>query len=148
MPVKVSGNAIALRSLCDNNYYCAQYSDANGSDFLHACYGSIAADSRFILEELVLSRKIYNTDFDLKNAIIYGETPITMATANASNNTAKDNTAEFRFEYKDSTRSMWNSTSSWSVGMEVSVSFKIPFIGGTDVSISGEYAIRMRREQL
>ncbi|PRQ33040.1 putative clostridium epsilon toxin ETX/ mosquitocidal toxin MTX2 [Rosa chinensis] len=92
------------------------------------------------LEELVLSRKIYNVDFDLKNAITYSETPVTMAIANASNDTSAENTVEFKFAYKDGKSNMWKASHSWMVGLSVSASFKIPFIGGTDVTTSAEYS--------
>ncbi|PRQ53175.1 putative clostridium epsilon toxin ETX/ mosquitocidal toxin MTX2, Agglutinin [Rosa chinensis] len=136
-PVKVDSNKVAFKS---NNKFCAQISDANATDGLKAAYTSIPTNSRFTLEELVLSRRIYNTDFDLKNAIIYGETPITMATANASNNTSVDNTVEFKFAYTESKSSTWSASHSWSVGVSVTASFKVPFIGGTDVTASAEYS--------
>ncbi|PRQ53182.1 putative clostridium epsilon toxin ETX/ mosquitocidal toxin MTX2, Agglutinin [Rosa chinensis] len=136
-PVKVDSNKVALKS---NNKFCAQISDANGTDALNAVYISIPTNSRFTLEELVLSRRIYNTDFDLKNAIIYGETPVTMATANASNNTSADNTVEFKFAYTESKSSTWSASHSWMVGVSATASFKVPFIGGTEVTASAKYS--------
>ncbi|KAK9928821.1 hypothetical protein M0R45_025941 [Rubus argutus] len=107
---------------------------------LSAAYSSITSEARLMMEELVLLRAIYNADFDLANAIIYGETPVAMATANASNNTDAENTIEFKFTYTESTSSTWSTTNSWMVGMSVSVSFRIPFIGGTEVTTSGEFS--------
>ncbi|XP_050379953.1 uncharacterized protein LOC126797356 [Argentina anserina] len=137
-PVRLGGNTVALRSM-SNDKYCAHISDANGTD-LNAAYTTITDNSRFTLEELVLSRRIYNAEFDLKNAIIYGETPVTMATANARNNTSADNTVEFKFAYTESKSSTWTSSSSWLVGVSVSVSFRVPFIGGTDVTTETEFS--------
>ncbi|KAK9940956.1 hypothetical protein M0R45_017588 [Rubus argutus] len=135
-PVKVDKNVIALLSFANNNF-CGQIEN---NAYFNAAFPTISRESRLVLEELVLSRRIYNADFDLANAVIYGETPITMATANASNNTPVDNIVEFKFTYTQSKSSTWTSSRSWMVGMSVEVSLKIPFIGETGVTISGEYS--------
>ncbi|XP_062014149.1 uncharacterized protein LOC133730606 [Rosa rugosa] len=142
LPIKVDTSAAALQCL-SNDKFCAlhtyKYDYAEGLNAPDTST-SISNLSRMRLEELVLSRRIYNADFDLKNAIIYGETPVTMATANASNNTSAENTVEFKFAYKDGKSSTWKASHSWMVGVSVSASFKIPFIGGTDVTASAEYS--------
>ena len=96
-PVKVDGYTVALKNI-QRNRFCSQQSDHS----LSVDQIGITEMSRLTLEELVLSRRIYNMDFDFANAIIYGETPVTMATANSSNNTATDNTVEFRFAHTES----------------------------------------------
>ncbi|KAK9928741.1 hypothetical protein M0R45_025862 [Rubus argutus] len=63
-----------------------------------------------------------------------------MATTNANNNTDAENTIEFNFTYIESRSSTWSTTHSWMVGMRVSASFKIPFIGGLEVSTYGEFS--------
>jgi hypothetical protein len=138
-PVNVNNNTFALRNISSNNF-CSQMALNNTTDGLSAAYSSITSEARLMMEELVLSRAIYNADFDLANAIIYGETPVAMATANANNNTDAENTIEFKFTYTESRSSTWSTTNSWMVGMSVSVSFRIPFIGGTDVTTSGEFS--------
>ncbi|KAM5581047.1 hypothetical protein ABKV19_010320 [Rosa sericea] len=139
LPVKVDTSTAALKCV-SNDKFCALHT-SDIKDGLNApnTSTSISNVSRFTLEELVLSRRIYNADFDLKNAIIYGETPVTMATANASNNTSAENTVEFKFVYKESKSSTWKASHSWMVSASVSASFKIPIIGGTDVTVSGQY---------
>ncbi|PRQ29243.1 putative clostridium epsilon toxin ETX/ mosquitocidal toxin MTX2, Agglutinin [Rosa chinensis] len=142
LPIKVDTSAAALKCL-GNDKFCALHTyEYDYTDGLNApdTSTSISNLSRWGLEELVLSRRIYNADFDLKNAIIYGETPVTMATANASNNTSAENTVEFKFAYKDGKSSTWKASHSWMIGMSVSASFKIPFIGGTDVTAQAEYS--------
>ncbi|KAM5581032.1 hypothetical protein ABKV19_010310 [Rosa sericea] len=140
LPVKVDSTTVALKCL-SNNRFCTRHTGSI-QDGLSAneTSTSISNSSRFRLEELVLSRRIYNTDFDLANAIIYGETPVTMATANASNNTSADNTVEFKFAYTESKSNTWSSSHSWMVGIQVSVSVKIPFFGaGVENTYSAEY---------
>lgn len=140
-PIKIDANTVALKCL-DNNKFCSRHT-GDTHDGLNANHNtcSISNFSRLMLEELVLSRKIYNTKFDLDNAITYGETPVNMATANASNSTAADNTVEFKLTYSDSTSTTWSDSHCWMVGMSVSASFDIPIIGGGgEVTISGEYS--------
>lgn len=136
--VKVDSNTVALKSLI-NHIFCSQ---ASGTNLLTAplTQTSIAANSRFRVEELVLSRRIYNMDFDFAGAIIYGETPVTMATANTSNNTSAENTVEFKFSHTESQSNTWTSSHSWMVGIEVQISAKIPFgLGGIQNTYSAEY---------
>ncbi|KAM5581029.1 hypothetical protein ABKV19_010307 [Rosa sericea] len=138
-PVKVDTSTVALKSL-SNDRFCSRYTDLGVTNGLNARLTSITVHSRMALEELVLSRTIYNTEFDLANAIIYGETPVTMATANASNNTSADNTVEFKFAYTESKSSTWTSSHSWMVGVSVTASLTIPFgLGGIETTYSGEY---------
>ncbi|XP_062016825.1 uncharacterized protein LOC133733209 [Rosa rugosa] len=138
-PVKVDTSTVALKSL-SNDRFCSRYTDLGVTNGLNARLTSITVHSRMALEELVLSRIIYNADFDLANAIIYGETPVTMATANASNNTSADNTVEFKFAYTESKSSTWSSSHSWMVGVSVTASLTIPFgLGGIETTYSGEY---------
>lgn len=135
-PIKVDRNVIALRSFV-NNAFCGRFGN---DDSLFATHQTIAADSRLEMEELVLSRTIYNAHFDLANAVIYGETPVNMATANVSNNTSAENTVEFKFAYTESRSTTWTANHSWMVGVSVSVSFRIPFIGSTGIETSAEYS--------
>ncbi|KAK9927767.1 hypothetical protein M0R45_024934 [Rubus argutus] len=138
-PVKVNNNTIALISFGNNNF-CSEIALNNTANCLNAAYSSLAPESRLVMEELVLSRSIYNADFDLANAIIYGETPVVMATANASNNTDAENTVEFKFIYTESKSSTWSTSHSWMVGMSVKAEFRIPFIGGSEVTTTAEYS--------
>ncbi|XP_062016838.1 uncharacterized protein LOC133733224 [Rosa rugosa] len=139
-PVKVNNSTVALKCL-SNDKFCTRHTGyiQDGLN-VNETSTTISNLSRFRLEELVLSRRIYNTDFDLKNAIIYGETPVTMATANATNNTSVDNTVEFKFAYTESKSCIWSASHSWMVGVSATVDFKVPFIGGTEVTVSAEYS--------
>ncbi|KAL6135457.1 hypothetical protein ACLB2K_067685 [Fragaria x ananassa] len=138
-PIKLNSSTLAIKSL-NNGKFGQQYT-AGG-----ITYGFIAVNpttndwTRFTLEELVLSTRIYNADFDLKNAIIYGETPLTMASGDATNDTSADNTLQIKLTYRESSSSTWKSSHSWMVGVSVTTSFKIPFIGGTDVTATAEYS--------
>ncbi|KAL6139935.1 hypothetical protein ACLB2K_058236 [Fragaria x ananassa] len=140
-PVKFNNSAVALKSL-GIDLFCCQYTLPTWgvTDGLRALHASINIDAVLTLEELVHERRIYNTNFDLENAIIYGETPLTMATANAINNTSEDNTVEFKFTYTESKSTTWTSSHSWMVGISVTASFKVPFIGGGEVTANAEYS--------
>ncbi|KAL6136705.1 hypothetical protein ACLB2K_062000 [Fragaria x ananassa] len=137
--VNVNSNTVALKSM-STDQFCAQTNHALGTDLLTAPFTSIAASTHLRLEELVLSRRIYETSFDLANAVIYGETPIIMASASASNNTSADNTVELKFEYKESQSSTWSSSHSWMVGVSLTAEFKVPFIGGTEVTAETQFS--------
>ncbi|KAL6139954.1 hypothetical protein ACLB2K_058255 [Fragaria x ananassa] len=111
--VKVNSNTVALRSISSNRF-CAQTTNALGTDILTAAFTTLAASTRFTLEELVLSRRIYDTVFDLESATVYGETPIVMATASSTNNSAAEIT--------------------------VQLSFRIPFVGSGGVTAETEFS--------
>ncbi|XP_004306047.1 PREDICTED: uncharacterized protein LOC101315266 [Fragaria vesca subsp. vesca] len=138
-PIKLNSSTLAIKSL-NNGKFGQQYT-AGGITYGFRAVNPTTNDwTRFTLEELVLSRRIYNTDFDLKNAIIYGETPLTMANGDATNDTSADNTLAIKLTYRESRSSTWKSSHSWMVGVSVTTSFKIPFIGGTDVTATAEYS--------
>lgn len=138
LPIKVDRNVTALRSFANDNF-CGP-SEFRTGIFISAKHPTVVTPSRLVMEELVLSRSIYNADFDLANAVIYGETPVNMATANISNNSSTENTAEFKFAYTKSRSTTWTANYSWTVGVSVSASFKIPFIGSAGIDISTEYS--------
>ncbi|KAL6135439.1 hypothetical protein ACLB2K_067667 [Fragaria x ananassa] len=137
--VKVNSNTVALRSISSNRF-CAQTTNALGTDILTAAFTTLAASTRFTLEELVLSRRIYDTVFDLESATVYGETPIVMATASSTNNSAAEITVQLRLEYTESQSSTWSSRHSWMVGVSLNASFRIPFVGSGGVTAETEFS--------
>ncbi|KAK9913534.1 hypothetical protein M0R45_037347 [Rubus argutus] len=139
-PVKLDKNVIALRSLGSGNKFCSLYSEDVFVNCFKACSSTITADTRLEVEELVLSRKVYNAVFHLDQTVIYGETPISMATASAVNNGSTENTVEMKLSYTQTKSSTWTMGSSVTKGVEASMSVGIPSIGlGANMSVSEQY---------
>ncbi|KAE9444713.1 hypothetical protein C3L33_23389, partial [Rhododendron williamsianum] len=84
-PVKVdSSNVIALRNLGNNNF-CKLLTTEGKTNCLNAAVATITKEARLEVHETVFSRSVYNCNYRLTDARIYGETVLTMATGEATN---------------------------------------------------------------
>ncbi|XP_050387262.1 uncharacterized protein LOC126803508 [Argentina anserina] len=78
---------------------------------LNAAYRSISKESKLVVEELVLSRTIYNINYRLSDSRIYHEKVIEMDTALAVNDSPnRDTTISLNFVVNDSRTRSWNNS--------------------------------------
>ncbi|XP_022156054.1 uncharacterized protein LOC111023023 [Momordica charantia] len=138
-PVKVANNIVALRNL-GNNHFCIGLTTEGKTDCLNAWVSTITNEARMEIHELVLSRSIYNVDFHLFDARIYGENIIAMANGNAVNNTNEPNTITIRFSYTNRVTNTWSSTLSAKLGVKATFRAGIPVIAQGRVTISAEFS--------
>ncbi|KAK4275747.1 hypothetical protein QN277_018778 [Acacia crassicarpa] len=137
-PIKVDKNVIALRNLGNNNF-CKRLTTEGKTNCLNAGVSTISKEARIEVEELVISRQIYNVNFRLFDARIYSQRVLTMATGVAINRTQEPNNAEVRLSYIETKSSTWNASVSLKLGVKTSFQTGIPFIAKGEIEISAEF---------
>lgn len=96
--MKVDNNIVALRNL-GNNSFCKSLTADNKTNCLNAAVPTITTEARLEMQELVLSRNIYNLTFHLLDARIYGQHIITMANGDATDDSNEANTIDIKLSY-------------------------------------------------
>ncbi|KAF7142605.1 hypothetical protein RHSIM_Rhsim05G0009800 [Rhododendron simsii] len=134
-PVKVGDNVIGLRNLGSNNF-CMRFDD----NCLYARVDTLSKEARLVVEELVISREIYNVTFHLMDARIYNQNIITMVNKTATNDTQESNTTKLKFLHKETKSSSWNGSLSLKLGVKTSIQTGIPFIVEGNVEVSAEFS--------
>ncbi|KAG6603270.1 hypothetical protein SDJN03_03879, partial [Cucurbita argyrosperma subsp. sororia] len=138
-PVKVDNKFVALRNL-GNNYFCKRLTTEGKTNCLNAGVPTITKEARLEIQELVLSRSIYNVIFHLLDARIYGQHVITMANGDASNNSNKENSIDMKLRYTISESNKWCSSVSAKVGVQTSIQTGIPLIAEGKIEMSAEFS--------
>ncbi|KAI9114191.1 hypothetical protein K1719_014841 [Acacia pycnantha] len=138
-PIKVDNNVVALRNLGNNNF-CERLTAENNTDCLNAGVSTISKEARIEVEELVISREIYNVNFRLLDARIYNQTGITMATNVAVNRTQEDNIEEVELSYIETKISTWNANVSLKLGVKTNFQTGIPLIAKGKIEVSAEFS--------
>ncbi|KAF5202182.1 hypothetical protein FRX31_008229 [Thalictrum thalictroides] len=141
-PVKVGDDVVALRNLGNNNY-CKRFSDSDGMDCLNAGTNTIETYAELVVEELVVSRNIYNIKFNLSNARIYNESLVNLVTGGASNESygTESKTYTLKMVYKDIKTNSWNHNISIKVGVATKFEVAaIPLIVEGKIDLSTEVA--------
>ncbi|CAI0434849.1 unnamed protein product [Linum tenue] len=136
-PVKVGKSVVALRNY-GNNYFCKRLTTEGKTSCLNAGVSTISKEAQIGVEELVISRSIYDVDFRLMDARIYDQSIVTMATGVASNGTSNPNTAKVKLSYTDTKSSTWSGNVSLKVGVKTTIKTGIPFLAEGHIEISGE----------
>ncbi|XP_061993948.1 uncharacterized protein LOC133711887 [Rosa rugosa] len=139
-PVKVGDNVIALRNL-GNNHFCGGLTTEGKTNCLNAQYPAISQQPRLVVEELVLSRNIYDINFRLSDSRIYQEQIIEMDTAMAVNDSPdRDSTITLKFSRKDARVSSWNGSVSLKLGVKTTIQVSaIPLIVEGKIELSAEF---------
>ncbi|KAF5195605.1 hypothetical protein FRX31_014804 [Thalictrum thalictroides] len=93
-----------------NDYYCKRLTTEGKTDCLNAISHSITPTTERVVEELVLSRNIYNIEFQTLNARVYSESLIAVATGTAVNDIYGTESKSFTLKmvYKDIKTTTWN----------------------------------------
>ncbi|PRQ56490.1 putative aerolysin, Agglutinin domain, aerolysin-like toxin, beta complex domain-containing protein [Rosa chinensis] len=138
-PVKIQDNVIALRNLGNKNF-CGGLTTEYKTNCLNAAYPNICKQSKLVVEELVLSRNIYNINFRLSDSRIYHEQVIEMDTALAVNDSPnRDSTISLKFAEKDSRTRSWNGSVSLKLGVKTTLEVKsVPLILDGKIELSAE----------
>ncbi|KAF5942395.1 hypothetical protein HYC85_020037 [Camellia sinensis] len=137
-PIKVANNVAALRNL-GNNVFCKGLTADDKTDCLNAAVHTIAKFARLEVEELVISRNIYNVEFRLNHARIYDQSIITMTTGEATNRTETDDTVDVKPAYTETKSSTWNTSVSLNLGAKTTIKTDIPFIVDGKVEVWAEF---------
>ncbi|KAI9114103.1 hypothetical protein K1719_014753 [Acacia pycnantha] len=137
-PIKVDNNVIALRNFGNNNF-CKRLIAEGKTDCLNAGVSTISKEARIEVEELVISRKIYNVNFRLMDARIYNQRVLTMATGFAINWTQEPNNAEVKLFHTETKSSTWNNSVSLKLGVKACFQTGVPYIVEGKIEISNEF---------
>ncbi|XP_050387261.1 uncharacterized protein LOC126803507 [Argentina anserina] len=138
-PIRIQDNVIALRNLGNNNF-CGGLTTEYKTNCLNAAYPNISKQSKLVVEELVLSRNIYNINYRLSDSRIYHENLIEMDTALAANDSPnRDSTISLRFAVNDSRTRSWNNSVSLTLGVKTSLEVStVPLILDGKITLSAE----------
>ncbi|KAA8544871.1 hypothetical protein F0562_019734 [Nyssa sinensis] len=137
-PIKVDNRVIALRNL-ENNKFCKRLSTEGKTDCLNAAISTISREARLEVEELVLSRTIYNVNYRLMDARIYNQSVLTMANGNAINRTQEPSTVEVKLQYTERRSKTWNASVSLKLGIKASIQTGVPLIADGKIEIQAEF---------
>ncbi|KAF7142853.1 hypothetical protein RHSIM_Rhsim05G0011200 [Rhododendron simsii] len=140
-PVKVGDNIVALRNLGNNNF-CKRLTADGKTNCLNAAISTISKETRMVVEELVISREIYNVNFrtlDATHARIYNQNIILLATQPATNTTQETHTSTLNLTYTDTKSRTWNGSVSLKLGVEISIESGIPLIEEGKIVVTTEF---------
>ncbi|XP_050231430.1 uncharacterized protein LOC126680353 [Mercurialis annua] len=128
-PVRIKGNAIALRSK-GNDRYLRRTSYGGTVDCIAAASWATTIDreSYLVLEELVNKRQIYDVEYRLEDARVYNESIMTLARSCVSNMTKQTETLEVAMTYKEVRKHKWSTSTSSSFSFSTKVSMGVPEI--------------------
>ncbi|KAI9107258.1 hypothetical protein K1719_021646 [Acacia pycnantha] len=138
-PIKVDNNVVALRNLGNNNF-CMRLTTEGKTSCLNSGVSTISKEARIEVEDLVISRQIYNVNFRLLDARIYSQRVLTMATGVAINRTQEPNNAEVKLSYTETKSSTWNASLSLKQGVKTTFKAGLPFIGDGEIEVSVEFS--------
>ncbi|KAL6641728.1 hypothetical protein ACP70R_019909 [Stipagrostis hirtigluma subsp. patula] len=136
--VRKVGDKFALQNLGNNNY-CMRLSTEGKWDCLNAAVPTIPREAQLRLEELVLSRRIYGIEYDLKDARVYGEKVLSMDTQTSTNRTGTPYTAMLNLRYSVTTQKTWSSSASVKLAAKITITAGPPqILSSTSIEIQSE----------
>ncbi|XP_016752419.1 uncharacterized protein [Gossypium hirsutum] len=134
---KVDNKTIALLNL-GNNKFCKRLTIEGKTNCLNAAVPSITREAFLMVQEPVLSRKIYNLRYDIENALVYNKKVLVLAENSATNRTTQANTLDVKLSYTETNTSTW--LAHFTLGLETKATFEVgvPLIGKAGVEISSK----------
>ncbi|KAM1778300.1 hypothetical protein ACFX1S_040022 [Malus domestica] len=137
-PVKLDGKFLALRNL-GNNLFCKRLTTEGKYHCLNAAVPTITQEARLEVEEVVVSRSIYNVNYRVLDARIYNQSVVSMTAGDAFNRTEEQNTVEVKLSYKNTRSSAWNTNVSLKLGIKTTFEAGVPLIGNGKIEVSAEF---------
>ncbi|KAL0538381.1 hypothetical protein IC582_027399 [Cucumis melo] len=138
-PVRLGdGHGVALRNR-GNDKFCKRLSTEGKDNCLNAAVDSISAEAKLQIEELVISRTIYDVNFRVLDARFYDETPITMVSKEMVNRNSEPELQKLKLRYEDTKSSTWTNSVGMKLGMKMSIESGNPELSSQEVEISAEF---------
>lgn len=131
-------DTFALQSL-GNNMYCKLLTTEGKVRCLNAAIPTITKEATLKLEEAVLSRRIYDVEYHVKDANVYDKKILTMATAKAENRTSSGHTAKLTLKYSETKERTWDSSVSLKLGVKTTVEAGVPEISSVSIALETEF---------
>uniref|UniRef100_A0A0A0KEX2 Agglutinin domain-containing protein n=1 Tax=Cucumis sativus TaxID=3659 RepID=A0A0A0KEX2_CUCSA len=138
-PVRLGdGQGIALRNR-GNDMFCKSLSKDGKNNCLNAAVDSISPEAKLQIEELVISRTIYDVNFRVLDARFYNETPITMTSKEMVNRSSEPELQKLKLRYEDTKSSTWTNSVGKKLGMKMSIETGTPEISSQEIEVSAEF---------
>ncbi|KAF5956325.1 hypothetical protein HYC85_003550 [Camellia sinensis] len=121
--------------------FCKGLIAADGkTNCLSATLSTITEEVHLEAEEVVILREICKVDFRLRDARIYNQSIVTLATKDAINKTQEPKTVDVKLSYEETRTRTWNSSVSLKLGVKTSIQTTVPFISAEGkIEILGEF---------
>lgn len=136
--VQLSGY-IGLQNLGNYNF-CKRLTADRKKNCLNAAVSSITEEAKIRVEEAVLSREIYNVEFNLSEAKIYGEKALSIPNVHSVNRTSEPNKKTLTLKYEETESKTWSSTVSMKIGVMAKFRAGIPIIANGKIEVSTEFS--------
>ncbi|XP_022157625.1 uncharacterized protein LOC111024286 [Momordica charantia] len=138
-PVRVgSRNSVALRNR-GNNHFVKRLTKDGKTNCLNAAESTIVPEAKFEMEELVMSRSIYDVNFRVSDARVYDETPTTMTTKETVNMNSEPQKQKLKLRFEDTKSSTWTNSVATKIGMKITVEVGNPEISSSALEVSTEF---------
>ncbi|EEF48862.1 uncharacterized protein LOC8274410 [Ricinus communis] len=135
-PVKLQGNAIALRSMGNDRFL--HRTDYGGTvDCLAAAFWITTIDkqSHLAVQVLIKLMKVYDAEYRLEDARVCDESILTLARSCVSNMTQRTESIEVRMSYTEAWKYEWTNGTSTSPFSSFQLSAGIPAILDTSIEV-------------
>ncbi|XP_022157618.1 uncharacterized protein LOC111024279 [Momordica charantia] len=137
-PVRLNNsNGVALINR-GNDRFCKRLTTEGKDNCLNAAVTTITPEAKLEIEELVISRTIYDVNFRLMDARIYGESFVTMASGDVVNKNSEPEKQKLKLRYEDTKSSTWTNSVATKLGMKMSIEAGSPEIATQELEISAE----------
>ncbi|XP_039778191.1 uncharacterized protein LOC120645473 [Panicum virgatum] len=133
------GGKCALQNLGNNNY-CKRLTTEGKTSCLNAAVPTITREAQLELHETVLSRRIYDVEYHLKDVKTHGLKPRTYYNKTIANNTSRPHKNTLTISYSVTTERRWDSNVSWKLGVTTTITAGVPEIADASVEISSEFS--------
>lgn len=131
--IQIQGNCIALQN---KSNYC--FCEREQCSCLGVAAQTITAGTKLWLVEPVLSREIYDVDFNLSKARICATELLTMSSASAVNKTSSTNKYKLDLSYTETTRKNWDCNVTLKTAVETTIESGVPLIVKGEIKVSAE----------
>lgn len=136
-PVKIDDNTIALRT-ADHNLFCKRLTADGKTDCLNAASSTITNESRLVVQELVLERRIFDVRYRMEDARIFDEKPFLAGTTTGENNADLENSVAVSLTYRDSKSYSFSRSLSLTAGVKTTIKADALGIVGGEIEFSFE----------
>lgn len=137
-PVKIDDSTIALRSHGPyaTNTFCCRLTSGQRTSCLAPATATITTVARLVVQELVLTRTVYDAVYDMDSARIYNETPFVAGSTVLINDTDEEASMEVDITYQNEISCTFSRSSSMSAGVTTTFEVGVPLIESTEIQIS------------
>ncbi|CAL1410195.1 unnamed protein product [Linum trigynum] len=136
-PVQVDDNIIALR--CQgNNKICIRHTYVQDRDVFAAELSTISQKARIQVEELVISREIYDVAFRVPDARIYDENIIVAASGFVRNEGPNLVNQKVTLKHTETKSHMWQGNVTLKLGVKITIQTGVPMLVAGAIEVSAE----------